>query len=214
MTIDVASDVASLDSAWWKIMRGLELSGISLVRIDVDYYWCMDDAALYSLDATSIDWNLGQIYDDWGNLKRWIVEPRTIISYSFTCLSSVIRAIGDSVYFDVSSFSLGEYSTIGSLGHNGSLVIAIADLMRLWELFVAYLRNNRVESIVANIDTYWRISSTELYNCYAKPANLILRDADAAWSCLKMAERKNEEVNPEMFMCMSDVLRIIGDHLV
>lgn len=78
-----------------KLMLHLEASGHSSVEVHHDFYWHIPEDQVYDLSHPPTDHTVGQLFDDWNELKKLLETNRDPIAYDFVWLASLLRVIGE-----------------------------------------------------------------------------------------------------------------------
>jgi hypothetical protein len=63
--------------------------------LSVDYYWNIPSPEVYDLDKEPTALTIGQVSDDWGELKKLLEPDGDELSYHLVWLAAVLRAIGE-----------------------------------------------------------------------------------------------------------------------
>jgi hypothetical protein len=74
----------------------LESLGERTIEIEDDYYWTIDEKQLYDPTQSPTDFSLGQLTDDWQELRK-VLDSQKTVSYSLVWFASLLRAIGQKV---------------------------------------------------------------------------------------------------------------------
>jgi len=69
----------------------------SNIDIDKDFYWNIPEENLYDLSSEPTEFNVGQISDDWMELKKIGSKESEPLGYALVWLSSIMRVIGEKV---------------------------------------------------------------------------------------------------------------------
>lgn len=77
------------------LMSYLEETGRSEFDIQEDYYWNINREELYNTQSEPVEMNLGQLSDDWANMKKVIDGESEPIGYHLVWLAPVLREIGE-----------------------------------------------------------------------------------------------------------------------
>lgn len=91
ITVDELRTVARV------LFERLEERGHSTVEIGKDYYWEVDRDQRYNVDAEPKKLAVGQLTEDWSNLKDIVSNPDERVVYGFTWLAPILREIGESI---------------------------------------------------------------------------------------------------------------------
>ena len=65
------------------------------VEVDEDYYWFVNKDELYNPYENPKNLTLGQLSEDWDELKSVLRKEKKLISYDLVKLSVLMRVIGD-----------------------------------------------------------------------------------------------------------------------
>lgn len=65
------------------------------VELSQDYYWFIDSKQLYNPSEDPEDLTLGQLYEDWQDLRVATKGESSFVSYDLVKLSSILRFIGE-----------------------------------------------------------------------------------------------------------------------
>ena len=84
-----------LRQAVTKLLDHLDEAGHGLLNINNDYYWSIPANQRYDPYKEPAKFTLGQLSDDWSEIKRIIAGESAPIGYGLVWLSAVIRAIGE-----------------------------------------------------------------------------------------------------------------------
>ena len=79
------------------LLNHLEEVGASSIEIPVDYYWDIPKESHYDPYNKPEEFTLGQLTDDWQELKKILSEEGEPISYMLVWLSAILRAVGEQV---------------------------------------------------------------------------------------------------------------------
>jgi hypothetical protein len=80
-----------------KILSHLEGIGVTSLEIDWDYYWHIPKEQWHDTYQRPTAFTVGQISDDWQELKRIADGDSAPVGYALVWLSSVLRALGENV---------------------------------------------------------------------------------------------------------------------
>ncbi len=80
-----------------KLFSHLEKIGSGSVKISSDYYWNIPKESRYDKYEEPGDLDLGQLTDDWAELKKILEGKSEPIGYALIWMSSILRAIGEEV---------------------------------------------------------------------------------------------------------------------
>lgn len=88
-------NVAELRIVANKLLDHLEATGHAEVGVDVDFYWEISSKQRYEPYVEPGPLSMGQLSDDWTELKR-IAEGQALpVSYALVWLASILRRIGE-----------------------------------------------------------------------------------------------------------------------
>lgn len=79
-----------------RLFDHLDSLGERSVKVDEDYYWVIGENQLYDPTHPPTDFVLGQLSDDWRELRQ-VLDGAKPISYSLVWFGSILRAIGQKV---------------------------------------------------------------------------------------------------------------------
>lgn len=89
--------VSELRAVSEQLFLHLERSGYSSVELDADYYWNIPKKLRYNPYEEPKELDLGQLTDDWDNLCKILEGTNDPIGYACVWLSTVLRAVGETV---------------------------------------------------------------------------------------------------------------------
>jgi hypothetical protein len=78
-----------------ELLNHLEETQGDYIKIMEDYYWDIPADKLYNMAAQPTEFTVGQLSDDWAELKKLLDTSRAPISYSLVWLASILRRIGE-----------------------------------------------------------------------------------------------------------------------
>ncbi len=78
-----------------KLLTHLEETGHSVVDLDVDYYWTVPEKARYDPYREPGKPDLGQLTDDWAELRKILTGDDAPLNYALVWLASVLRRVGE-----------------------------------------------------------------------------------------------------------------------
>jgi hypothetical protein len=87
--------LADLRSISEKLLAYLEEQGVESFDISVDYYWNIPKEQVYNPYQQPSELDLGQLTDDWYELKKMLDSESRPIAYYFVWLGAILRAIGE-----------------------------------------------------------------------------------------------------------------------
>lgn len=73
----------------------LEQHGHRSVKIPYDYYWNIPNTVRYDVYTPPSNFTIGQLSDDWNELKNMLGSQHEPLFYGFVWLSAILRAIGE-----------------------------------------------------------------------------------------------------------------------
>jgi hypothetical protein len=80
-----------------KLFLHLEQQQLRVVELPVDYYWNIPKEQIYNPYQEPGKLDLGQLSDDWDELRKVLEENGQPLAYDFVGLAAVLRAIGEHV---------------------------------------------------------------------------------------------------------------------
>jgi hypothetical protein len=89
--------ISELRTAANRLFDHLERSGHDELEVDRDFYWSIPDEKLYSVYEEPSGFTVGQLSDDWKELKQISSGQRQPIGYALVWLSSVLRFVGTKI---------------------------------------------------------------------------------------------------------------------
>ena len=92
-------DVSILRAASEKLFDHLMEMNIEKLEIPYDYYWYIPTEQEYDVSAEPRpkSFTIGQLSDDWQELRKVATDNRETLSYYFVWLSSILRAVGETL---------------------------------------------------------------------------------------------------------------------
>lgn len=84
-----------LREATLKLLEHLDSTGQSSFEIDEDYYWAIPSESRYEPSVAPRDLTVGQLVDDWRELREITSGRREPIGYALVWLSSLLRRVGE-----------------------------------------------------------------------------------------------------------------------
>jgi hypothetical protein len=90
-------NVAELHQITDKIFAHLHEIDVESIELTEDFYWHIPEEQLYNLDSDPAQLGLGQLYDDWADLRRLLEEGNDPIAYDLVDLAAILRYIGERV---------------------------------------------------------------------------------------------------------------------
>lgn len=79
-----------------KLFLHLDELNIDSIEVSQDYYWYISEAEIYNPYVQPENLTLGQLTDDWQELKKLLAE-KDIIGYNFVWLATILRAVGEKI---------------------------------------------------------------------------------------------------------------------
>lgn len=77
------------------LLRHLEHSGQKEFEISEDYYWNISPAARYDPYNEPKEITVGQLSDDWSEVKHILEGQREPLGYALVWLAAVLRRVGE-----------------------------------------------------------------------------------------------------------------------
>jgi TorA maturation chaperone TorD len=87
-------DIEELRAIIAKLLDAVETNG-GKVEIEADYYWDVPNDDRYDSYASPTQLTIGQLSDDWNELKRIGRGDAAALPYALVWASSVLRRIGE-----------------------------------------------------------------------------------------------------------------------
>lgn len=78
-----------------RLLDHLDHAGRAVLTVDKDYYWSIPADQRYDPHRSPVEFTLGQLSDDWFELKKTIDGQAEPIGYALVWLSAILRAIGE-----------------------------------------------------------------------------------------------------------------------
>jgi hypothetical protein len=75
----------------------LEEAKITSVEIPPDFYWNIPKESKYDSYAEPSQFSIGQLTDDWQELKKLLEAKHKPLGYDFVWLASILRVIGENL---------------------------------------------------------------------------------------------------------------------
>jgi hypothetical protein len=91
MDVNIAELRAALDT----VLAHLVASGHETVRLDSDYYWFVPKISRHDPYQEPSSLTLGQLTDDWAEIKKIHDGSADPVAYSLVWLSSILREVGE-----------------------------------------------------------------------------------------------------------------------
>lgn len=89
-------DIEELRAIIAKLLDAVETNGAK-VEIEADYYWDVPHDDRYDRYASPTQLTIGQLSDDWNELKRIGRGEAAALPYALVWASSILRRIGEQV---------------------------------------------------------------------------------------------------------------------
>jgi hypothetical protein len=83
------------------LLSNVASKGVATIELDKDYYWDIPLTQRYNPYQEPTEHTLGQLADDWSEIRNLAANNDRIINYHLVWLSSVIRAIGEVPEMDI-----------------------------------------------------------------------------------------------------------------
>jgi hypothetical protein len=80
-----------------RLFAHLDEMGIEAVEIDNNYYWDIPSGARFNVDEPPVVEQIGQLTDDWADLRKLLDGTAEPIAYNFVDLAAILRAVGETV---------------------------------------------------------------------------------------------------------------------
>ena len=79
-----------------KLLDHLEKQGDE-IALPHDFYWNIEEESLYEVSVEPKKFTIGQLTDDWKELKKLLDSDGEPIAFSFVWLAAILRALGEEV---------------------------------------------------------------------------------------------------------------------
>ncbi len=89
--------VSELRSVINHLLDYVEQETGSTINVERDTYWFVSNDSVYDPYAESPELTMGQLSDDWQNLKGILDEKDNTVGYALVWASMLLRAVGDQV---------------------------------------------------------------------------------------------------------------------
>ena len=89
--------VSELRSVINHLLDYVEQETGSTINVERDAYWFVSNDAVYDPYAESPKLTMGQLSDDWQNLKGILDKKDNTVGYALVWASTLLRAVGDQV---------------------------------------------------------------------------------------------------------------------
>ncbi len=80
-----------------QLISHLEKKGYHSIEVSSDYYWNIAQETRYDPYQEPLEFDLGQLTDDWAELQKILLGDSPTIGYALVWLSSILRYIGETV---------------------------------------------------------------------------------------------------------------------
>lgn len=90
-------NVAELQTALNAVLSHIVESGHETVQLDGDYYWFVPEASRHNPYQEPSSLTLGQLTDDWAEIKKILDGSADPLAYSLVWLSSILREVGEKI---------------------------------------------------------------------------------------------------------------------
>ena len=80
-----------------RLIQNVIEKGIESITLDVDYYWNIPQNQLYNPYQQPTDLDIGQLTDDWDELKKILQSQKETLGYHLVWLAAILRAVGEKV---------------------------------------------------------------------------------------------------------------------
>jgi hypothetical protein len=87
--------VADLRQACGLLLDHLEQTGGPMLDVGVDYYWWITPEECYEVNSTPSRLVMGQLSDDWSELKLMLSSEREPVNAGLVWLSAILRRAGE-----------------------------------------------------------------------------------------------------------------------
>ena len=90
-------EISQLHSIVEILFDHLEEEGITIVEVPEDFYWNIPKESKYDPYTKPSQFSMGQLTDDWQELKKLLDSRHDPLGYDFVWLASLLRAIGENI---------------------------------------------------------------------------------------------------------------------
>jgi hypothetical protein len=90
-------DIKTLENATKYIFQHIKDKGIKSVEIKEDFYWNISSEEKYNPYHEPTDLDLGQLSDDWLEIKKIALREKQPISYSLVWLAAIYKIMGEKI---------------------------------------------------------------------------------------------------------------------
>jgi hypothetical protein len=80
-----------------RLFSHLEEQRIEAIELTVDYYWEVPEDDRYNVDQKPSEHIVGQLTDDWSELRKVLEGTADPLSYHLVWLAAILRAIGEKI---------------------------------------------------------------------------------------------------------------------
>jgi len=88
-------DIGELAEIAARILRHVQEAHGTHIHLDTDFYWNIPSPDCYKPYEEPTNLDIGQLSDDWGELRRILNGEKEPLSYALVWLASVLRAVGE-----------------------------------------------------------------------------------------------------------------------
>jgi hypothetical protein len=79
------------------LLQNIREKGIESIILDVDYYWNIPQNQVYDPYHKPVELDLGQLSDDWSELKKLLQSQKEPLGYHLVWLAAILRAVGEKI---------------------------------------------------------------------------------------------------------------------
>lgn len=90
-------DIETLETANQYIFDYIKDKGIKSIKIEEDFYWNIDSKEKYDPYNEPKNLDLGQLSDNWLEIKKIAFQEKQPISYSLVWLAALYKIIGEKI---------------------------------------------------------------------------------------------------------------------
>jgi hypothetical protein len=90
-------DIKTLETATQYIFQHIKDKGIKSIEIEEDFYWNINSQEKYDSYNEPKDLDLGQLSDDWLEIKKIAFREKQPISYSLVWLAALYKILGEKI---------------------------------------------------------------------------------------------------------------------
>jgi hypothetical protein len=80
-----------------RLIQNVKEKGINSINLEVDYYWNIPQHQLYNPYQRPIDLNMGQLSDNWHELRKLLQSQKEPLGYHLVWLAAILRAVGENI---------------------------------------------------------------------------------------------------------------------